>query len=372
LSQAIVYVLNAQIIKPECAMRLSSAYGLAWLTGLLGVAVLATAVGGPEIQGFDHPTVWAIAVASAGLLLNGLYRAICLATRPILIFNLVSILPAFLTLALFLIWSPESYQWVIWALAVGSLISGGVAAFWLRQFLTQRFSLAGQLEPVRKAMVYGLWSFIPNIAVSLNIAGTYMFLRHIQGSDVGVGNFSIAYLIISTTVLPLNMVIPVLFDIWSKDRNPASMLPLYARLSHLGTVLTGAGMLGGWLLVTPVILFVFGAKFADAAKTTQWLLLSLYALFQNRLLYALALSLDHPRQITVASIIKTLAIFLPIAVGWVGPSLNAVAAVWIAGEWFSMLYLMAVLRSRTCWSLAELSGLSPRWFAELARYYGRR
>ena len=105
--------------------------------------------------------------------------------------------------------------------------------------------------------------------------------------------FSISFLLVSTAILPLNMIIPVLFDTWSKKADQKYNMESYLKLSHLGTLIAIIGFGVGIVLIEPVTRLVFGLEFLPSVLSTQILLLSVYALYQSRLLAAM-FTIDWP------------------------------------------------------------------------------
>lgn len=361
--QAFVYMLNSKMIKISWAVKFSASYSLLFGGVILGLGTLLYALGVRELNGFDVLTILAIIVATTGMLLHGMYRAISLSVKPIQVYNFVSVMPAIFALLIYFFWYAENYQILVLALVFAGVISACLSAFVLREHLFVKQKADNNLSKLIEATQYGFWSFIPGITFSFVAIVTYTLLRQSGNSDEIAGYFSISYLLVSTVILPLNMIIPVLFDTWSKETDQQYNLQSYLKLSHLGTIMAIAGSTIGMLLVRPMTILVFGPEFSPSVFSTQILLLSVYALYQNRLLSAMLLALGQPAVVGVGALIRA-AIILPLLfLGELNSHLGA-ALLWTIGEFVNMAYMLIFVCHKTSWSSSQVAGLSLSWVFE--------
>jgi len=359
--QAFVYMINSKIIGSDWAVKFSTYYGLLFGLVSASVGLLLSLSGVRDIHGLNTLAIFSIIVAATGLLLHGMYRAVSLSTKSIHIFNLISILPAVLTFILYLFWHPDDYQALVMVLVLASVVSTLLAAFFLKGNLaSNRIRLNEILAKIKKAVEYGSWSFVPGIALSLTTASTYGLLRQGGRAEATAGQFSVSFVLVSTAILPLNMVIPVLFDTWSKEVDREASRQSYLKLSHLGSLLAILGSTLGMALVGPVTNLVFGASFSLSVLSTRILLLGVYALYQSRLLSAMLLAIGNPDSVAIGAIIRAVMIILPMYLGLTN-SLAGAAYAWTIGEFVSMFYMSAAVCKKTGWSLPQVAGISLYW-----------
>ncbi|MBN1992354.1 MAG: hypothetical protein JW953_06590 [Anaerolineae bacterium] len=361
--QAFVFMINSKMIKTNWAVKFSASYSLLFGGVVLGLGSLLYALGVRELSGFNVLTILAIIVAATGMLLHGMYRAISLSVKPIQVYNLVSVMPAVFALLIYFLWYAENYQILVLGLVFAGAISACLSAFVLKEHLFFKQRDGHNLSKVIEATRYGFWSFIPGIAFSFVAMATYTLLRQGGKADEIAGYFSISYLLVSTVILPLNMIIPVLFDTWSKETDQKYNLQSYLKLSHLGTVMAVAGSTIGMLLVKPMTILVFGLEFSPSALSTQILLLSVYALYQNRLLSAMLLALGQPAVVGIGALIRA-AIILPLLFWGEFNSHLGAASLWTIGEFINMIYMLILVCRRTGWVSSQVAGLSLPWIFE--------
>ena len=362
--QALVYMLNTHICQPKWAIKLSTYYCIA--LGLLGAGVTSAmwALRASSLQGFDRPAIASILTASTMMILHGLYRSISLSTRSILMFNLITIMPAAVSLCLYAVWRSAEPKDLVWVVILAWIASSLVAALILKfnPFSGRLDELSITLEKIKHTVGYSFWSFIPGVCYTLVIAGSYRLI-HQKAGDAGVGQFSVSLLILSTAVLPLTMIVPILYDTWSKEVDRTKNRRSFLLLSHLGTMFAILACILGVILVEPLTMKVFGPAFSPSVRTTNFMLLGVYAIYQTRILSAILLAIGRPHMVAFAAVLRSGAILLAISQGIFG-STDGPAWGWTVGEYIGVLYLWSRLSQLTGWPLSQIAGLSPSWILE--------
>lgn len=362
--QAFVYMLNTGAITETWGVWFSFRYTLVFGIILLAVTAIFHTIGLTTSNGLNLLITVAVYLATVAALLHGLFRAIILAVKSNFTFNVITILPLVSLFFIYLVWHPAEHKILILAYMAAQLIAS-IAALLL---LWNVFSLHSPAEHqqnyrwIKQASQYGIWSFLATISANFVSAGAFSVMRQGGITDTMVGYFSVSLLFVSAALLPLNMVIPVLFDAWSKEKELKSVQPSYLKLSHLGVLLTILVVVGGVILVKLGIELAFGKSYLPSVLPTQIILLSIYAVYQSRLLSAILLSIGRPQIVALGSGVKLITLLI-IYLGW-AHSLEGVAWAWNVGEFASMGLMTLVVQRHTGWSLLQISGLSPSWVSE--------
>ena len=368
LPQALVYMINKAKATKQWTVKFSSYYTL--LFGLACVVVFAVGFfsGGQELVGFGKLATIAIVLAGTGTLLHDLYRAISLASCKVLTFNLITIMPAVVACLLFYFWSPANYEQLVFVLVFATAISALIARFVLQdKSNSHSLSLLGfrnSLERFRFSFTFGFWSFLPGVLFNLIAVLTYTLLRSGANGDHAAGQFSIAVLVLTFALMPLERVMPLLFDSWSKHAISEQRRQSFVMLTHLGFVVSLIVAPVGWMLARPVILKVFGPDFEPAVFPTQVFILASYVFYQSRLLASLLLASGKPRLPAGAAVLRCGVLALVLI--W-ADQVNVLTAViaWTVGEMFAVAFLVYAVHKHTGWSFREIHGISPRWFIKL-------
>lgn len=363
LPQAFVYMINSGRLTVGWALKISGYYSMLFTLVAACAGAVIYASGIAQVHGFNGFAVACAVLASAGLLAHGLYRAIVLVTSSATVFNLVTILPAVFLLIFYLIARPANYTVLASAPVVASLLSL-IAAMSL--FAKTRWSspkLQTNENTLISAFRYGFWSFIPHNFLSLATVATYAFLRRGPSADAAVGQFSVAVLLQSTTVLPLNMIIPPLFNAWSGRDVEDMRRTSFMKLAHLGTLLSFIGLALGLALAGPLTMFIFGQDFMPSVTVTQIMLAGIFALYQSRLSSALLLSLGKPDSVAVGATIRIVVIMVLLA-GGLAESISGAALAWTIGEFAAVSYQIFIAVKLTGWPVLMTLGLSPTWMRE--------
>jgi len=281
-----------------------------------------------------------------------------------LIFNLITIMPAAVSLCLYAVWRSAEPKQLVWVVILAWVASSLVAALILNlnPFAGRLDELSITLDRIKHTVGYGFWSFIPGVCYSMAIAGSYRLI-HQKAGDAGVGQFSVSLLILSMAVLPLTMIVPILYDTWSKEVDRTKNRLSFHLLSHLGTIFGILACILGVILVEPLTLTVFGPAFSSSVRTTNFMLLGVYAIYQTRILSAMLLAVGRPHTVAFAAVLRSGAILLAISQGIFGLT-DGTAWAWTVGEYIGVLYMCTRLSRLTGWPLSQIAGLSPSWIIE--------
>lgn len=359
LPQAFVYLINSDRISVGWALRFSRNYGLLFTLIVACAGLLLYKSGIAQAQGFGSLAVLCAVAAVAGLLAHGLCRSIALTTSSAAIFNLVSILPGALLLVFYLVARPADYRILVAGPVIASFLAvvATLPLFKKTDWLNDAPRVSGRTW---FAFRYGLSSFIPHVMLSLTTIGTYALIRRGIGADAAVGQFSVAVLLVSTAILPLNMVIPILFNAWS-HRDAADMRQKsFTQLSHLGTLISIVGVALGILLARPTTALIFGPDFMESVVATQTMLASIFAQYHSRLSSAFLLAVGKSDSVAIGASIRAVCIF-GLLTGGLGPSITGAALAWTLSEFAVAGYLAFKVIRLTGWPVLMILGLSPGW-----------
>jgi O-antigen/teichoic acid export membrane protein len=360
-------MINSKIVGANWGTRFSLEFTGLFAVVLLSGTLFLHAIGVTTTNGVSLVAALAVSIASIGALLHGLFRSIILAVKSNLAFNLITILPLVVLCAVYLVWHPSDYKFLVWGYVVAQVSASLVAIF----VLWNSLSLPIQASRVEKRMWigiatrYGSWSFLTTMFTSFLNVAAFSIMRQSSLSDAIVGQFSISLLFLSASLVPLNMVIPVLFDTWSKEKELGTIQQSYVKLSHIGLLLSVGAVLGGFFLIRMLTQVVFGVTYLTSVPSTQVLLISIYALYQNRLLSAILLSTGKPKVVAYGTVVKLITLAL-IFFG-LANSLVEIAWAWNIGEIASMCFMALAVKTQTRWSTTYVFGVSPSWIISNVR-----
>jgi len=358
--QAFIFLINAKKLSVGWAVKFSNRYSVVFgvLLGIL--ALISQASGFAEKNGFNFIGVMSLVFASIGMILHGMYRGICLSTKSNNFFNIVSILPAVATFIIYLAWNTPDYNRLVLASVAASAASVLFPMFLFGEHHSGKWNLEKDL--VVSAAKYGFWSLIPSITASATIVGTYAILRQGGASEEMSGNFSISLLFLTAGIVPLNMVAPILFNDWAGQRWREEAHHSYVLLSHLGLMVSVAGIVFAFVFAGPLTKIVFGNNFIGSVISTQVVLFGLFPFYQNRLLSPISLAIGHPSAIAISSIIRMGAVFGILYFSSL--SLLSTAFAWVIGEMICMFYMCCTVAQKTGWPITHVAGISPSWVFE--------
>jgi O-antigen/teichoic acid export membrane protein len=156
------------------------------------------------------------------------------------------------------------------------------------------------------------------------------------------------------------MAAPILFNDWAGERWKEGALRSYALLSHLGLVVSVAGIALALIFAGPLTRIVFGDKFVESVASTRILLFGLFPFYQNRLLSPISLAVGYPSATAISSLIRTIVVLAILYFAFASSLVNTALA-WVIGEFVCMLYMCGVVSLKTGWPVTQVAGISPSW-----------
>ncbi len=362
--QAFIYMINRQIISLPWVMKFTWVYSLLLILVGSGITGILYNLGLLSHNGLDNLAIISIAIASVTLTIQVILRGITLTFNSAYIFNIATILPSILIALICLFWHPSKYQELVIVHPITATLSGIITYFFILPSLNSQQELpsnkVSQKQKIFTALEHGFWNFMPGVSAHLILSLSYDILRANGKNDALAGYFSISYLFLSLSVLPLNMIIPILTDTWLKTEKNDEVLVTYTRLSHLGTLVTILAIIASLILTEPITVLIFGDQYLPSVITTQIFAFGVYALYQNRLLSASLIYLGVPHIVAIGSVIRTIVILGMLVINKINLDVIFVAIAWNIGELASMIYMATNLAIKTHWSIWEIAGISKR------------
>lgn len=277
------------------------------------------------------------AISGACLVLNNIWRGILLTVDDGMPFHLITVIPAAsLTLAVIIIigilpdFETRAMAWAFVLAGVMSLVLSFLV-FPLRKVN----GFTGVKPNYPKLITNGADVFVQAMAISIQTYFFLAFLGKTQG-DTEVGYFSLSLMAFQTCLLPLQVVSPMVLNLWSKRTGEEALISgrLYQRLLIVGSagLATLVVCLGPWM-----IRLILGESFEPAIPAVQ---ISILALIPGLIIRIASLRLAAAgffRLNSVVAIIRLGAawLFLLTGDGWGGASMSgsATAAVaWLMAE----------------------------------------
>jgi O-antigen/teichoic acid export membrane protein len=359
-AQSFVYAINNKIITVKWAVIFSINY-ISVILFLSLTFILFQLLFANNVN-INYSLV--IVFASVSLAFHGLIRAIALTKYSSIIFNSITILPSVLMLLSMALIQVNEHQQLVLCIAISN-----VAAAFLSTTIFHKEIFSGNIfnlntflgQRNRKKIIfigkYGFWTFVQPFLSQFSLTFCYFVLQKKSHGDYMSGHFSIAMLFLSFAILPLNMLIPILFDYWSKC-GIKQLQKTYKRLSFAGLVLSIS--IGVFILFSSGSLSSFldihYQKYNYTFSVIQILLCGVYPCYQNRILSALMLAQNNPVAICIASFLRVIAIAISFMLG-LSDSAVAVGWAWNFGEIFSMLYLMFIACQKYNQSVYDVVGI---------------
>jgi O-antigen/teichoic acid export membrane protein len=359
LPQSFIFMINSRKISKEWAINSSVIYTIFASILFLLLSTICLLVLPPQKYNINQITLISILVSFPFFLLHGLLRPIILVSRNTFVYNIVTVLPGVLIALFYFIFNSDDYR----NLSSSFLASGVISAFmgigflrWNKYPSLSVTGFASDLKLMYSSMSYGFWSFISTVSASLVVSYTYYCMRVGTGEESDVGLFGIAVLILSAIVIPLTMIVPVLYNDWSKYKEIDLLKQTYTKISRVGFIVFLPLSVLGCYALEPLISVVFGSQYVLAVYPTKILILSSYMLYQNKIISTFLLAFGFHKQVAVASIVRTLSICLLLLC--IPYSLPAVAGIWNLGEFLGVLYMFCYAKHFTKWPLKTFIGFS--------------
>lgn len=358
--QSFVYAINNKIVTVQWTVVFSVKYIFTVL--LLSSTFIFLQSVFPLRLVFDNSIP--IIFASVALALHSLVRAIVLTRYSNIIFNAVTIAPSIFLLLSVAIFQITEYQQLIFCIVTANVGASLFSMTIFRKEICQGKILSVKLpfEAKEKKKIifigkYGFWTFIQPFLSQSSLAFCYFILQKESNGDSMSGHFGIAMLFLSFAILPLNMLIPVLFDHWSKCEFE-KLRETYQKFSFIGLLLSIS--IGALLVLSNRFMLsfldIYYQKYKYTFSVIQVLLWGIYPCYQSRLLTALMLSQNNPLATCIASFIRVVSIVFLFVVGLPGSGIN-VAWACNFGEFIGMLYLMFVACQKYKQSIFNVVGI---------------
>lgn len=351
LPQALIYTVSSGTISAAAASRPVLVFA-ACVSALLWAITWAVPALAPPLAGTGAYIFLVLAACLSTV--GGLYRALILARRRILLFNLVTIAPST-------------------ALFIGALLLSDGQATGISGMLAGSFGVAAllsvggvmdlYLEPAepgfswRRAMHlsrFGSWSLVQQAAPQAAILGTYLGLKR-GVTPEELGYFSIAMVLVSTITLPLNIVGPIFMSRWAQE------FSTYGRAREFELSVTAFLVLS--IAVTVVILpavywgvpVAFGKRFTPAIPICMIVGATTILFVQHRLLLTVGLAVNLPRQCAIVEILRGTLIVSVVAII---PTLDAAVSAWVSGEILAIAFLVRPLARKVRVGYSKVLGLN--------------
>lgn len=293
--QGFPFVINRMNVLPARILAFALRYlALAWPM-IAGSAVVALAAGWIKTGGLlaiDAPT---LILAGLFLVAHSLLRGIALAASKTLIFNLITVIPACVQLALVVVWPANQLGTLPWAITAASLLSlVACTGIVRRDIFAPPADVREDALNRRHLMTYGFWWFlIALLQVAIPLVLYQLLLT--RGFEVStIGNFSVALMVVGAGLLPISMVGPLIFNGLTKTVSEAERQVFFV---HTGRWLMLAAIGATVIFVTlaPQLMSVlFDDRFAEATSLAVVMLISIPAAYYTRLAANIMTSAGSP------------------------------------------------------------------------------
>lgn len=364
--QSFIYMINAQLVQTSWVASFALQYAMMCSVLSILVAYVAVISNIALHNGLDTLACLSIYISFIGTLIYGLFRCISITKNSIYLYNVVTVFPSVTVACIYLLYKADNYYHATLILSVSSVLSAVLSYMVVNEkiLLFKPKHIKQHIDTITKAVSYSFWSFIPTISFSLVVSLTYFLIRRQSLDEVNIGYFSVSLLLLSTSVVPLSMVGPVLFDEWSRSTNKSEIEESYTKLSRLGILIIPTVLLFNSIAAKPLTNLLFGNSYQSSIEVTKILLLSSYLLYQSRLISSLLLAYGKHQVVAIGAIIRTFVILMLLII-FSKSSITKIAWIWNAGEACSTFYLAWILKSTTRWSMGAIIGLSPKWLRSL-------
>jgi len=371
LPQALLFMINSAQISARHAVNFSFCHAAATAIVYAAACAIVVAAGLPNAYGVTTVETACACAAAILLVLHGLLRAISLTGRSVLPYNFLNVAPPILILVFYAIWSSDNYRSLSFAWVLMALLATTLAAILVWRNTAERdherpsdsSHADGYGAPIRTALQLGTWSFIAEVTSSAVVLLTYASLRQATQSEEAIGHLSIAWFVLSSVLLPINMIVPVLFDSWSKAASREKgviLLESVATFAHLGTALSLGVACIGYFFVAPAIDIALGPRFDASILPSRVLLVAFYLFCQTRLLMIVHYTLGRHRSAAFAGMLRIAVVIIALPMGFLDTPVSAALA-WIAGEAVAYGFLLNSAYRLLGWPAALTGGFSARW-----------
>jgi O-antigen/teichoic acid export membrane protein len=351
--QAIIFAINTGKVLPGKALKASLCYFLLY-AGVLSLPALLI----PPTVFVDYrvSTAGVVmgALAASLLVLHGLVRAIALTRCSPLAFNLVTAAPSIFTfLALLLFLGHAKLPAIPSVMLCASLAAAALSLLSIRGLSRKQADHpAKSAADTKEFLAHALWSFVASTAMGVVPAVTYHVLNSADNTHAQAGYFSVAFVLLSATFTPINMIAPVLYNYWVNAGPPS----IAASFRKLACACCAAGMTLPILsaLILPVLIpLIYGESFSDSVMPSVVMLSISYFFIHNRMLMPLLLAKGNHKCVAIANVVRASAISA-LLLACCPRSADAVVWCWLLGELLFNAYLVMKVREKLSWSLLHI------------------
>ena len=351
--QAIVYLVNKIGISVNRIISRSFIYSIALIPIFWVMAVFY--MGGSNSRsslsegGVDIIQGLMLAVAAAMLVLHGLWRAVYLSENQRIGFALFTILPSTLLLAV-IYWTVNLSDFSAKEFPRIFLLAYIVAAFFAGFFVFKVRDKRGVKDKAKinpgELFRHGVHSFMQGIFIAAQPLVAYEIIKRFNGGQEVVGIFNMGVLLLQGSSVPVAMIAPLLFAMWTKESAGSAEMIRISGVSkvkfiaiHMALGLTVGGV------VYVMVPYIFGNQYTAAALPAAIMLLGFPFLCHSRVLSPAFHSEGNPTINTKFGALR-LGIFIISSFGFLYsfPGLKGVSlALWVSIGWASSEMLVGVL-----------------------------
>lgn len=277
----------------------------------------------------------ALSVGVGGYVLHGLARGIILTRAAAGLFSVFSVVPAVLLLSGIVFQFANGSPNFPLAIGTTGLLSGLVGVACLSRMSKLRLSdLVG--IPYRALVTQSLHTFIQSSLYAAQPVLTVAMFRGRSGTDVDIGNFSIAVTAFSAINVVVSVMGPVLFNRWTKSMSWDQYSTLARRTYWVsGTLMVIAGIV--LLVAEPVVDVILGPAYREAVLPIQLMTFAVFPLLSTRFLSSAIYALGHPSVNSFSCLARlvTVAACFFASYSLTDNMLASGAIAWVAGEWIA-------------------------------------
>lgn len=333
LPQAYIFLINKERATVSGITLFTYIYSVASI--LVALAAILFYLDSYRIS---DPGVLAIATLSVGVggyVLHGLARGIILTRAVAGLFSVFSVVPAVLLLIGIVFQFSDGSPNFPLAIGVTGFLSGMISAVWLSRMSKPRLRDLPSL-PYRALVTQSLHTFIQSSLYAAQPVLTVAMLRGRSGTDVDIGNFSIAVTAFSAINVVVSVMGPVLFNRWTKSISWVQYSTLARRTYWFSGVLM---LLAGIVVLAagPVVDVVLGPAYQDAVLPIQLMAFAVFPLLSTRFLSSAVYALGHPgvNSLSCLARLGMVAAFFFVSYSLTDNILASGAMSWVAGEWIA-------------------------------------
>lgn len=344
--QSVVLAINRDGVSRSCLYRDAVRYSL--VIAALFIPLFAAL---NYEQNTLLQTSLLFSISGACLVLNNIWRGILLTVDDGINFHLITIFPAVsvaFTVSITLVLLPNFDALTIaWAFAMAGLIA------LIFSFLTFPLQKVNGFEGARpdypKLVANGADVFVQAVAMSIQ---TYFFLDFLGKSygDAEAGYFSLALIAFQACLMPLQMVSPMVLNVWSKQSGDEPLIAGRPQHRLLIVAATGLVMLivffGPWM-----VRLILGESFDPAIPGVQIIFLAVLPALMTRIAGLRLAAVGCFRLNSLVAIIRLGAALMVLLTGvWWGEGLlsasTTAAVAWLMAEVVSAILAERLVRKR--------------------------